>query len=118
MTGTRPKTVSISMFLAPHVGADLLPDLEAARLTWERIHGPTDITKYYTSRWPLEAQRQLYDLDFHAYFYGRPPYFQDMIRQRMKSAATRGSIDNMPDEYIRLYCFNGMRNRGDSPRSR
>ena len=109
---------SISALLVPWATPEQLQELERHRVAWEAKHGPTDLTRYYTSRWPNDEQSRLYGLDFKAYFEGLPEYFQDMLRNRMKHAAAQGKTDDMPDEYIRLYCLNHMKGRGDSPRSR
>jgi hypothetical protein len=110
---------SISAVLIPWALPNDIASIERYRVSWERTHGPTDLTKYYTSRWPERDIAVLYDSDFKAFFDGLPPFFQSWIRDKMDRSAAAGALDNMPDEYIRLYFANRMRGTGeDSCRGR
>lgn len=96
----------------------MLSELDQHRIAWEHKHGPVDVTKYYTSRWPIAQQNALYAVDFKAYFDGLPPFLQSFLRDKVSRAAHDGKMDDMPSEYIRLYCLNQMKGPGDQSRFR
>lgn len=113
-----PRKPTISELLVPWADDDQLADLETYRIQWEQRHGPVDLTRYYTSRWPSREQDTLYRIDFKAYFEALPTFVQDMIRDRVRTAAREGRGDDLADEYIRLYFHNHMKGPGGPPHSR
>lgn len=77
--------------------------LEKYRIEWEQVHGQTDLTRNYVSMWPREKQEFLFRVDPERYFRGLPLFVQDYIRGTLEIATSRGELDAMPDEFIRLY---------------
>jgi hypothetical protein len=107
---------TIAGMLLPHTALELEDELEACRLSWERSHGPTDVAKYYTSRWPPAEAKRLYELNEQAYFDGLPPFYQEYMKDQMQDAARAGCLDNMPDKFLSLFVRGRMTKR-DGPRS-
>lgn len=94
---------TLADFLFPLFKPHLRAELEAYRVEWERLHGPTDLTRYYTSMWPVEARSFLWKTDPKRYFDGLPPFAQDWLRDKMELAAADGSLDDVGDTCLRLY---------------
>jgi hypothetical protein len=111
-----PRSVTISSLLVPWAEPDAIAEMETFRIAWEKTHGPTDLTRYYTSRWPEKELAALYELDFEAYFEGLPPFFQEMLRDKVRRAAQEGYMDDMPTRYIQQYLRNYM--KPHAPRGR
>jgi len=83
-------------------------ELESYRIKYEAVHGPTDLTRRYTSTWPVEAQRWLWRNDVKSYFDGFPPFAKAYIKGKMELAAASGELDNELDEYVRLFVQGNM----------
>ena len=77
--------------------------LEKFRIDFEAIHGPTDLTRRYTSTWPVAHQRWLIKHDFKRYFDGLPPFGKAYLRAKMEIAASEGKLDDMPDGLLRIF---------------
>lgn len=78
-------------------------DLERFRVAYEKAHGPTDLTKRYTSTWPIEEQRWLWIHDPVAYFDGLPEFVKAFNAARVNDYATHGELDRADDEWVALY---------------
>lgn len=111
-----PKSIADMLLYLPD--ADKRRELEAFRVEFEALHGPTDLTKRYTSTWPIEDQEWMVKHDFKAYFDGLPPFAKDYFRGKMLLAAREGSLDDMPDGFVRLYVSGAMKLDHDSGRDR
>ena len=114
----RYKRTSISQLLVPWADDDLLQQLEQSRIAWEKRNGPTDLTRRYTSMWPRNDRDALAAINPQAFFDGLPQFFQQLLRTSARQAARNGSLDDLPDTIIRLYCKNGLQGPEDSSRSR
>jgi hypothetical protein len=77
--------------------------LEQFRINFEALHGPTDLTKRYTSTWPRAHQNWLIDHDAKQWFDGLPPFGKAYVRRIMEIEAGTGKLDDMPDGLIRLF---------------
>lgn len=75
---------------------------------WEKINGPVDLTRYYTSRLPVADQNFLLLNAPERYFDGLPRFVQDFIRAKMDLAKAQGKADDMPSIYLRLYLTGKM----------
>lgn len=82
--------------------------LEEYRVEFEAVHGRTDVTKRYTSTWPQALQDSLIKQDARRYFDGLPPFVKAYLRGKMDIAASKGKLDDMPEELLRLYASHGM----------
>lgn len=74
---------------------ELRAELEEFRLKYEAKHGPTDMTKSYTSRWPAEQQAWMLNHDKHtreAWLRGVPDFAREFCRLRVNAAATSGAL--------------------------
>lgn len=84
-------------------------EIEKYRIDFEAVHGPTDLTKRYTSMWP-DAQRDwLVKHDIKRYFDGLPPFAKAYLKRKMQLVARDGRLDNMPDDMLRLFVSGQMR---------
>lgn len=83
-------------------------ELEDYRLRFEAVHGPTDLTRYYTSMWPRDRQNWLMDYDAKRWFDGLPLFAKAYLRGKMEMAAQEGNLDDMPDRFLRLYVTKQM----------
>jgi hypothetical protein len=95
--------------LFPLANADSRQKLEAWRIEYEQSHGPTDLTVRYTSTWLPAYQEWLIQHETRRYFDGLPPFAKAWIKGKFVGAAREGTLDDMPDEFLRLYLANEMR---------
>jgi hypothetical protein len=102
----QPRT--LAEMLCHHLPRARYPQLEQYRIEFERVHGPTDLTKRYTSTWPLEQQNCLIRSDPKGYFDGLPLFFKAYMRGKMEIQARQGNLDDMPDPLLRLFVENQM----------
>src|SRR6516162_8236641 len=77
--------------------------LEKFRIDFEAQRGPTDLTKRYTSTWPIAQQNWLIQHDAKRWFDGLPPFGKAYLRGVMEMEAREGKLDDMPDDLLRLY---------------
>jgi hypothetical protein len=108
-----PETLTELLFRMPTRA--LRKQLEEYRVKYEEIHGPTDLTKRYTSTWPIEQQAWLVQNDLKRYFDGLPSFAKAYLKGKMHMAARDGSLDDMPDNYLRLFVAGQMRLDTESP---
>jgi hypothetical protein len=101
--------VTIAALLVPDTDVRLTAALDRHRIAYEESHGPTDLTRYYTSRWPRAEREKMMRLDFKKYFDGLPEFFQDFLSMLMQRKARDGALDDMHEKLIQLYCSGGMR---------
>ena len=90
-------------------------DIEEFRIQYENEHGPTDLTKRYTSLWPTEQQDWLADHYPKRYWDGLPPYVQAYFRKQAEIAAGSGKLDDLSPMLIRLFLKREMDIGGDGP---
>jgi hypothetical protein len=95
--------MSISNALCEMPTEQLQVELEEYRIAFEKIHGETDLTLRYTSTWPREQQIWLMQHDFKRYLSGLPAFVQAYLHGKMELAASRGELDNMPDNALALF---------------
>ncbi len=77
--------------------------LDQFRKDFEAIHGPTDLTKAYTSMWPEAVQRWLYEHEPGRWLDGLPPFAQAFFRERVVTAGEDGALTTIgghSDEFI------------------
>jgi hypothetical protein len=91
--------------------------LEEFRIEYEKMNGPTDLTKRYTCTWPTAHQEWLINNETKQYYEGLPPFVQAWIKNKVLGAARAGRLDDVPDTYLRLYLKNEMTVSKDSNRS-
>lgn len=84
-------------------------ELESFRIKFEAVHGPTDLTKRYTSTWPTQQQTWLIDRDVRRYFDGLPSFVKAYLRGKMQLAAQSGQLDDMPDNLLTLFVSGRMK---------
>lgn len=83
-------------------------ELEEFRVEYERSHGPTDLTKRYTTTLPTSDQAMLLKRYPKEYMAGFPPFLVAWLRQRYHEASVDGTLDDHPDQFIRLCCHVGL----------
>ncbi len=86
-------------------------ELEAFRREHEREHGQDDICRPYTSRLPTVTQLWLLEHHPDRYFAGLPAFVQAFVRIKMQQSQQEGTIQSMPDAYVRLF-LTGEMDRG------
>ena len=101
---------TLTAILCPYLSREVGARLETYRLRWEDVNGPTDLTKYYSSRWPQPEQVALIRTDFRAYVSALPPFLVDWIDRDLRAALEAGPSAEIADKFIRLF------NLGGSPR--
>jgi hypothetical protein len=111
-----PETLAEMLFFLPDPAKRR--ELESYRLKFEVVHGPTDLGRRYTSTWPKAHQDWLIDHDAKRWFDGLPPFAKGYLRGKMEIAASRGTLDNMPDNLLRLYTAKLMKLDHEADRSR
>ena len=101
-----PQTLAEMLFplCPPHKRSEL----EEFRIEFEAVHGPTDLTKRYTSTWPIEQQNWLVRNDIKRFFDGLPAFVKAYLKGKMELASRRGTLDNMPDRMLRLFVSGQM----------
>jgi hypothetical protein len=92
--------------------------LEEFRLQYEAEHGPTDLTKRYTSTWPAEQRDWLARQEPKQFFDGLPPFAKAFVKAKMQGAAECGMLDDMPDQYLKLFLHGEMQLGGPRRRYR
>ncbi len=83
-------------------------ELEEYRIKFEAEHGPTDLTKLYTSMWPEVQQDWLLQNHPQQWFTGLPEFAKAYVRQKMQFAAEAGKLDDMPSRLIELFISRQM----------
>ena len=94
---------TIAELLCPHLDKAYLAKLETFRLTWEAANGPCDLTRYYTSLWPVSQMEALCDINPKAYYDGLPPFLKDFIIQETRRAFESGTLDNISPMFQTLF---------------
>lgn len=102
----KPTTLAESLFYLPDPGNRQA--LEQYRIEYEAVHGPTDLTKRYTSTWPQEQQDWMMTHELKRYFDGLPPFVKAFVKSKMQSAASEGRLDDMPDDVLSLFISGNM----------
>lgn len=110
-TGSRETLANI---LCPFDNADLRRRLEAFRIEFEEQHGPTDLTRRYTSMYPVEQGLWMQRYHPTEYWNGLPPFAQAFLKDLLSSQGRVGSLDDCHDALLRLYVAGVM--RGDDGR--
>jgi hypothetical protein len=114
-----PPPSSISCLLFPGLTAETYADMEVHRTRWERKHGPTDLTRYYTSRWPAAEADQLCEINPKEYFLGLPPFVQDYLREKSRSLQSWANERNdFPARVINTIRRLALGSDFDPPRTR
>ncbi len=88
--------------------------MEEFRIEFEKEHGPTDLTKRYTSLFPTKQQNWLAEHHPKRYWDGLPPYVQGYIKKEMETAHKLGKLDDMQPQLIKLYLSREMNIGGES----
>ena len=101
-----PGTLAELVFYLPD--AARRRQLEAFRIKYEALNGPTDLTKRYTSTWPQAHRDWLIQNDPKRYFDGLPPFAKAFLKGKMEIAARDGNLDDMPDAFLRLFVSGQM----------
>jgi hypothetical protein len=83
--------------------------LEAFRVDYEKHYGPTDLTKRYTSTWPVDDQLWLIDYEPRHFFEGLPGFAKAWLKGKCAAAAGQGKLDDVPDEFLSLFLNSQMR---------
>lgn len=81
-------------------------DLEAFRVKYEADHGPTDLTKNYTTRWPVEQQQWMLNHDSstrEAWMQGVPPFVRAFLQKEINDAGKRGEVESTTLRWVRDY---------------
>ncbi len=74
---------------------DQRAELDQFRIKFETEHGPTDLTKNYTTRWPQDQQRWLLAHSAEtreAWLRGAPDFVREYFKQVVNAALDRGEI--------------------------
>ena len=103
MTFKETSSPTITNVLFPYLSRDVCIRLEAFRLQWEEVNGVTDLTKYYSSRWPRDQQVALIRRDFQAYVRALPLFFVDWIDRDLHAAVQAGPSSEISDKFICLF---------------
>lgn len=94
---------TVAELLCPLGDADLHEQLEQYRIAYEKEHGPTDLTRRYTSMWPARERDFLFKHDPKAFWDGLPPFCKAYLRKQVSAAAIDGDVDDLPEAFIELY---------------
>lgn len=83
-------------------------ELEEYRIRFEAEHGPTDVTRIYTSMWPKAEREWLFKNDTKRWFGGLPPFAKGFLRDTMDVMASEGNLDSVPNRLLKLYVSKQM----------
>jgi hypothetical protein len=83
-------------------------DVEAFRIKYEATHGETDLSKMYTSMWPECDQEWLLKHHPKRFFDGLPPFAKAWLYEKMLEAGQEGRLDDMPNEFVKLFLSRQM----------
>lgn len=85
-------------------------ELEAFRIAWERRTGrETDLTRNYTSLWPLAEQNWMLDHEPRRYFDGLPEFARAFIKAKCQAAARAGRLDDLGHRFLGLFVRGEMK---------
>ena len=101
------RTVAELLFRMPSVA--LRRDLEVFRIGYEKVYGPTDLTKRYTSTWPGEQADWLFEHHPKLFWDGLPPFVQAFVLSRIQAKHHNGELDDVPETLMRLYLNGNLR---------
>lgn len=87
--------------------------LEKYRVEFELEHGPTDLTKHYTSMMSAESEEWLLRNDPKRWYDGLPTFVQSYLSRHVFRVAARGELDMLNDPLIKLYIEGHLGNRGN-----
>lgn len=102
-------TMTLAQALFPLTSSSARQAVERFRVSYEQFHGPTDITRRYTSIWPADEQRWMIAHETKAYFDGLPPFAKAWVKSQIEKASEAGRLDDVPDDYLRLFLSRQMR---------
>jgi hypothetical protein len=108
-----PETLAEMLVHCPD--ANTRHQYEDYRIKFEAVHGPTDLTKRYTSTWPVPHQNWLIEHDVKRYFDGLPPFVKAFLRGKIEIAASEGRLDDIPDNFLRLFIRREMTLDNEKP---
>ncbi len=83
-------------------------ELENFRGKYEAEFGETDLTRRYTSTWPIDEQEWLIQNHPKRYWDGLPSFVQAFLKEKMVAAHRDGKLDDMPSSYLSLYLAGKM----------
>ncbi len=106
MVNAQPQTIADFLFSMPTLKGKI--ELENFRKIYEAQHGPTDLTRRYTSTWNRRDQDALLKIDPMAYFNGLPDFVQRFIQKKLQTAAAAGQLDNCSSDQIAIYIKQSM----------
>lgn len=70
---------------------------------YQSSHGPTDLTKRYTSTWPTSSQQWLFEHRPQEWFDGLPPFAKSFLAKRVSSLIEAGKIEPTKYDNIRRH---------------
>lgn len=82
---------------------DLRNTLERFRVKYEASHGPTDLTRRYTSMWETKDQEFMLNNFPKEYFDGLPPFVKAFYREQLGQRAKEGRLDDAHPKFIELF---------------
>jgi hypothetical protein len=103
------KRATLAEILVPMSDPVQQTELERYRVKYEAVHGPTDLTRRYTSTWPLNDQAWLVAHEPKRWFEGLPPFGRAYFLGKIQAAAKEGNLDAIPDEFISLFIKGELR---------
>jgi hypothetical protein len=99
--GTEPTTLAEFLFRLSDPKARA--ELEQFRIAYENATEPTDLRLRYTSTWDIASQEWLLKHHAKRYWDGLPPFVQAYFREKLKSAASAGQLDDVPEPLRNLF---------------
>ena len=88
---------------------------ESFRIKYEAKFGKTDLTRCYTSSWPVEKQDWLLKNHPERYWGGLPPFIQAFIKEKVRAMHRQGNLDDLDSVFLELYLSGKMEVDGEGP---
>ncbi len=94
---------ALTDLLYPCKKPDVRQEIHQFRKEWESAHGPTDLSRNYTSMWPEDKRGWLSNTNLDMYYRGLPPFAQAWIYRKIEKNIAKGSGDSIPDDWLELF---------------
>lgn len=88
--------------------------LDEYRAKYEAEHGPTDLTRRYTTMWPDIEQNWLMKHYPDRYIEGLPPFAHSFMMKTLESSAKEGRLEEWPEKFVAYYIRKRMGRKNDS----
>ncbi len=91
---------SLTRIFVPGLSSHIEELVEQHRLSYEQLHGATELDRYFTTMRPLAEQRWLLAKYPQQYWAGMPAFMRSFMEQLIADKRHQGRLDDLPEEWI------------------